>query len=79
MEREEVVEKLRDILRKILRNPSLEIHDALTAKDVPGWDSLNHINIIVAAEKKFGIKFTTKEVQNLPNVGAFVDLIVSKI
>ncbi|HNO26340.1 MAG TPA: acyl carrier protein [Leptospiraceae bacterium] len=64
---------------KIFRNPKIELFDAMTAKDVKGWDSLNHINLILATEKLFKIKFTTKEIQTLPNVGSFIELIEKKL
>ena len=51
------------------------IFDEMAANDVPEWDSLNHINLIVAVEKHFHISFTTKELSALRNVGEFVKLI----
>ena len=79
MDRAAATEKLNEIFRGIFGRPDLSLTDQTTAKDVPGWDSLNHINIIVATEKGFSIKFTTKEIQNLANVGEFLDLIQSKL
>jgi acyl carrier protein len=46
---------------------------------VDGWDSLNHILLVVALEQKFGIKFNTGEIDTLENVGQFIDLIESKM
>ena len=79
MTREEVQAQLTEIFRKLFKNPELILNDELTAKDVKGWDSLNHINLIVATEKSFKIKFTTKEIQGLPNVGKLIDVIHNKI
>ncbi len=79
MTREEVKAQLTEIFRKLFKNPELILNDELTAKDVKGWDSLNHINLIVATEKSFKIKFTTKEIQGLPNVGKLIDVIHNKI
>ena len=79
MTREEVQAQLTEIFRKVFKNPELILNDELTAKDVKGWDSLNHINLIVATEKSFKIKFTTKEIQGLPNVGKLIDVIHTKI
>jgi acyl carrier protein len=79
MTREEVKAQLTEIFRKLFKNPELILNDELTAKDVKGWDSLNHINLIVATEKSFKIKFTTKEIQGLPNVGKLIDVIHTKI
>ncbi len=70
--------QLTDIFRDVFDDESIEIFDAMTAKDVEEWDSLNHINLIVAVERHFKVKFTTKEVSNLANVGEFIALIGSK-
>jgi len=46
---------------------------------VPGWDSLAHINLIVAVEKAFRVSFTTKEVRGLANVGDLVQLVARRV
>jgi acyl carrier protein len=75
MTHDEIHTKLTGIFREIFDNPALAINDSTTARDVEGWDSLAHINLIVAAEKAFGVRFTTKEVKALANVGDFIRLI----
>lgn len=50
-----------------------------TANDVQGWDSLMHINLIVAIEKEFGVRFTMLEVMSLNNVGDLADLVARKM
>ena len=51
---------------------------ALSADDVEGWDSLKQVDIIIAVEERFDIKFTTKELDQLDRVGDLVTLIVAK-
>jgi len=58
---------------------TIEINDETQAPEVPGWDSLNHANIIVAIEKDFGVRFKGLEVLKCNNVGALQRLIDSKI
>jgi acyl carrier protein len=50
----------------------------MTADDVPGWDSFNHINLIVAVEERFGIKFKTAELESLRNVAHLTEIILTK-
>jgi acyl carrier protein len=50
----------------------------MKASDVPEWDSLNHINLIVAIEARFKIKFKTSEIESLRNVGHLVEMIEKK-
>ena len=75
MTHEEIHQKLTSVFRDVFDDDGLEITEATTAADVPEWDSLTHINLIVAAEKAFRVKFTTKEVKALANVGDFMSLI----
>ncbi len=59
------------------------LRDELTADDIPGWDSLTHINLMVATEKRFKVKFATAEISKLKedgqNVGAFLALLNKKL
>lgn len=75
MANEQVMERLTEIFRDVFDDDSLTIHEAMTAADVDEWDSLNHINLVVAVEKAFGIKFTTKEIMAYENVGQFADAV----
>lgn len=79
MERNEIKQRLTGIFRDVFDDPGMEIQDAMTAADVEAWDSFNHIDLIVAVEGAFRIRFTTKEVHNLANVGEFLNLIQSKL
>ena len=79
MQQQEIYRELTGIFRDILDNQELELHPALTAADVPEWDSFNHINLIVAVESSFGIKFQTAELESLQTVGHLADLIQNKL
>ena len=74
-----VMDTLTGIFREIFDNPSLVLQVAMTAADVENWDSLNHIDLIVAIEKKFKVKFTTREVASLKTVGDLAELIQKKL
>lgn len=75
----EIRARLTAIFREIFDDESIEIHDAMTAAEVDEWDSLNHINLIIAVERTFGVRFTTAEVGNLANVGEFIALLKDKL
>ena len=74
----EIHQKLTATFRDVFDDPALEISATTTAKDVPGWDSLTYVNLIVAVEKAFGVSFTTKEVKGLANVGGLMELIAKR-
>lgn len=71
--------RLTDVFRTALDDDSLVLRPDLTANDVATWDSLTHINLIVAVEKEFRIRFTTAEVSGLKNVGEMEVLINAKL
>jgi acyl carrier protein len=67
------------VFRDVFDDEAIEISEKTTAKDIDGWDSLNHINLIVATEQRFRVKFTTREVNGLANVGGLISLIQQKM
>lgn len=72
-------EELNKIFRDVFDNDTIAIFETMTAKDLQEWDSLNHINLIVAAERHFKIKFTTQEIMTFQNVGHFANAIEQKL
>ena len=75
----EQLEKLSSIFKVLFNRPDLELTDNLSAKDIPGWDSFNHVNLIINIEEEFGIKFTNDEVGGMQSVGNLKTLLLSKI
>ena len=71
--------KLSDIFRVLFNRPDLELTDDLTAKDVPGWDSFNHVNLIINIEEEFSVRFSNGEVGVMQNVGNLKKLLASKV
>lgn len=72
-------DKLNSIFCEVFDDDEIKIHPALTANDVDGWDSLSHVNLIVAVEGKFGIRFTQKELLTFKNVGDLLNCIDRKL
>ena len=79
MERTDIYGKLNEIFIDVLDLDEVELTDATSANDIEEWDSLSHIQLIVAVEKTFGIKFTSLEIMKWKNVGEMVDSILEKI
>lgn len=78
MNQNEVIAKLQSIFDDIFLEP-VTVTPELTAKEVPEWDSLTHISLLVTVEKAFGIRFRVGEVEQTQNVGQFADLIAKRI
>jgi len=75
----EIHEHITAVLRDVFEDPSLDVRDELTAADVPAWDSLNHINLIVALEREFRVRFTAGEAIGMKNIGELKALIARKL
>lgn len=78
MEKNEILAKVQTIFRDVLDNEEIVLTDETTANDIEEWDSLSHIQLIVAIEKAFGVKFTSLEIMKWKNVGEMLDSIVAK-
>ena len=79
MERDDILAKVQEVFREELVVEDLVLTDETTADDVEEWDSLSHVQLVVALEKAFGIKFTSREILSWDNVGDLVDCIAGKI
>lgn len=75
----ETKEKLERVFRDVFDKRDLKIFDSMTANDIEEWDSLMHINLIIAIEKEFSIKFTVTELAQLRDVGDTIRLIEKKL
>lgn len=78
MDKNQILAEVEEIFRDVLDNEEIELQNATTADDVDEWDSLTHIQLIVAIEKHFNIKFTSKEILSWQNVGQMIDCIAAK-
>jgi len=77
-DRAAVLTKIRSIIQTELRQPDLAIEEHTTAADVAGWDSMAHVQIIIAAEKAFGVRLKVAEIGNVENVGSLVDIALAR-
>jgi acyl carrier protein len=69
---------LNEIFRQVLDDENIVLSPEMTADDVEGWDSMNHIFIVVEIEKRFGVKFQAAEMEELKNVGELAALVRKK-
>ena len=76
MTREEVYERLNEVFREVFDDNSIEVTDNTVADDVDGWDSIEHINLVVAVEEAFTFKIPMGKVVTMKNVGEMVDIIL---
>lgn len=68
----DVVERLTEVFRTTFEDDALVLRPELTADDVEAWDSVSHITLIYAVEDEFGIKFSTRDLEGLDNVGDLI-------
>jgi acyl carrier protein len=73
-----ILSEVNDIFKDVLDNEDIVIQEATTAEDIAEWDSLSHIQLIVAIEKHFKIRFTSSEINGFKNVGEMCEGILKK-
>lgn len=78
METTELLEILNGIFRKVLKRDDITLNEDTTAHDVEGWDSLTNMVLLTEIEKKFGVRFTFREIVKLKNVGDLCQTILNK-
>ncbi len=79
MSKEEIYERLNSIFRDIFDDDDIVVTETTNSDDIEDWDSLEHINLIAAVEKEFGVKFNIAQVTGMKNVGEMVDIIIEKL
>lgn len=73
------LDTLTQVFRQVFDDPSIALTPTTTADEVEGWDSLSHINLIMAVENRFKIRFNQKEVSSFKNVGDLARCVESKL
>jgi acyl carrier protein len=74
-----ITEKLTQVFREVFDDDTLVLTDEMTADDVDAWDSLSHVNLMIAIEIAFGIEFKQNEIQSFANVGELRQSIEEKL
>lgn len=72
-------DELQEVFRRVFGDSQLTIRPATQAKDVPGWDSVTHLNLIVAIEQRFRVRFHLAEISGFRNVGGLEAALVKKL
>ena len=78
MDKNQILAEVQEIFRDVLDNEDIVLANETVADDIEEWDSLTHIQLVVAVEKHFKIKFTSKEILMWKNVGEMIDSIAAK-
>ena len=78
MSEQEIYAALTDIFRDVFANKTLQLNAGMSAQAIQGWGSFAHVNIIVAAEARFGVRFRSSEARHLQSVGDLVRVIQLK-
>lgn len=79
MNAEEILKILDEVFADVLDDATIILSNETTANDVEGWDSLSHIQLVVSIEKRFKIRFTSREIQSWNKVGDIVNCLRSKL
>ena len=75
----EILSQLNEVFRDVLENEGIQINMNTQANDIEEWDSLSHIVLVVSIEKRFKIRFKSKEILSWKNIGEMANTIFKKI
>ena len=78
MTREEIFKILDEVFQDEFDDNTIHVQETTVASDIEDWDSLEHINLIIAIEKRFKMRFTMGEVTSMKNVGEMVNIILQR-
>lgn len=78
MDRNAIEANLTSVFRDVFSDAGIVISDDTSAEDIEGWDSITHVNLIMAVERAFEVGFTTREIRGFKNVGDLVEAILKK-
>ena len=78
MSHDEAIKRLQEVFDRLCLEP-VKLTPTLRAKDVREWDSLMQVNLVIAVEKAFGVRFRLGEVEKTKNIGEFVELILQRM
>lgn len=78
MDRSGIMNRLNEIFQDVFDDEELTVTDETSTNDIESWDSLHHVLLFSAVENAFGMKFAMKEVLEMENVGAIVDIIAGR-
>lgn len=73
------METLTEVFRMVFEDPEIELTPETTADDIDGWDSLSHVNLIMAVANRFQVSFKQKDVVGFKNVGDLARCVESKL
>ena len=76
MTKEQIFKELDEVFQDVFDDEDIHVNENTTADDIEDWDSLEHINLVVAIENHFNMKFKMSEVTAMKNVGEMADLIL---
>ncbi len=75
---DKIIERLNEVFQNVFDDEDITVDRDTTADDIEDWDSLEHIRLIAAVEREFGVKFSMKEVSSMKNVGEMIDIIAER-
>jgi acyl carrier protein len=76
---EQLRTEVESIFRDVFGDARFNLRDDMRAQDIPGWDSLAHLNLVIAMEKRLAIKFSNAEIarlrENGQTIGGLLELV----
>ena len=75
----EIYAKLNEVFNAFFKTSGIQLHPASTTADVPQWDSMNHVQVMIKVEEAFGVRFKHAEIAAFENVGDMVEAVKRRV
>ena len=75
----DIKNRLQNVFWDVFDDGDIELFDEMSANDIEEWDSLTHVQLIVAVENEFKVRFKTAEIIEVKNVGEFIKTLENKL
>ena len=74
-----IEQRVKQVFADLFEMELEEIENTLEMNDMEEWDSLMHIQLILALEKEFSIKFTTQQIFDMKSIVAIIEIIQQRV
>lgn len=68
-------EKVFNIVSNIMKLPLKKINEDSSPENIDTWDSLNQINLVLALEEEFGVRFTDEQIVQILDVRTIIEIL----
>jgi acyl carrier protein len=75
----QLFDRVRSIAADVLEVPSAKISADSSPESIESWDSVHHLNLVLALEQEFNLQFEPEEIDQMKDIQHILDILGSKV